>query len=60
VCKELTVVQVFTNTNIQYTTCGGDPGTSYLTVGQTNVSIGCVQEGSASGGAQFSYGSVCS
>lgn len=60
VCKELTVVQVFTNTNIQYDNCDGSPGTSYLTVGQTNVLIGCVQEGSASGGAQFSYGSVCS
>lgn len=60
VCKELTVVQVFTNTNIQYTNCDGSPGTSYLTVGQTNVPIGCVQEGSASGGAQFSYGSPCS
>ena len=60
VCKQLTVVQVFTNTNIQYTNCDGSPGTSYLTVGQTNVNIGCVQEGSASGGAQFSYGSPCS
>jgi hypothetical protein len=59
VCKQLTVVQVFTNTNIQYTNCDGSPGTSYLTVGQTNVNIGCVQEGSASGGAQFSYGADC-
>lgn len=60
VCKELTVVQTFTSTTIQYTSCNGSPGSTPLGSGVTNYSIGCVQEGSASGAAQFSYGSVCS
>jgi hypothetical protein len=59
VCKQLTVVQTFTSTTIQYTTCSGDPGSTPLANGVTNYSIGCVQEGSASGAAEFSYGDLC-
>lgn len=60
ICKELTVVQAYTNTNIQYISCNGTPSSSYIGAGTTNYNVGCVQEGTATGGASFSYGSVCS
>jgi hypothetical protein len=58
-CVQCTVTEVFSNTNIQYTTCSGEPATTFLSAGTTNYNLGCIIENSASGSASFSYGSVC-
>jgi hypothetical protein len=59
VCKQLTVTTVYSSGNVQYTNCNGTPGSSYVATGTSNYTIGCVQEGTATGAASFSYGSVC-